>query len=409
MTTKRVSMNKLHDILRLRFETGLSGRQIARCVNLSVGVVSKYLQRFDASDLSWPLPDDITQQALALRLQPPKQYNSERALVEPDFAEVERELRRKGMTRLLLWQEYAEQHPDNHCSYSHFTVRFKHWRRQQQLSMRQHHVAGEKLFVDYCGPTLEVINPTTGEVRTAQVFVAVLGASSYTYAEATWTQSLPDWIGAHVRAFAFCGGAPSIAVPDNLKSAVQKACRYDPDKNPTYQHLAEHYNVAVIPARPYKPRDKANAEVGVQLVERWIMARLRYQSFYTLAALNAAIRDLLDDLNRRPFKKRPGSRLSLFEQLDKPSLQPLPEHPYAYRHVKKARVHVDYHVAYDGHHYSVPYQLVGEAVMVHAGEHSVAIFHQSKQVALHARVHHANGGHSTAPEHTAAAHRKHLE
>ena len=407
MSTKRVSMQKLKEILRLRFEAGLSGRQVARCTNLSVGVVSKYLRRFGDTELPWPLPDDIGESELAKALRGPEPQRS-LALVEPDFHAIECELRRKGMTRLLLWQEYARDNPERHYSYSRFTVRYKQWRRGQQLSMRQSHLAGERMFVDYCGPTLEVVNPDTGEIRTAQVFVAVLGASSYTFAEATWTQTLPDWIGSHVRAFEFFGGTPAIVVPDNLKSAVSKACRYDPDLNPTYQQMAEHYGVAVIPARPYKPRDKAKAESGVQLVERWIMMRLRHRSFYTLAALNAAIRELLADLNNRTFKKRPGTRRSQFEQIDRPALHALPEAAYAYRHVKKARVHVDYHVSYEGHHYSVPYQLARQEVMVHAGERTVAIFHQGKQVAVHPRAYHA-GGHSTDPEHMAAAHRKHGE
>jgi transposase len=274
--------------------------------------------------------------------------------------------------------------------------------------MRQHHRPGEKLFVDYCGMTLPIVNPDTGEIREAQVFVAVLGASSYTYAEATWSQQLPDWIGSHVRAFQFYGGLPDIIVPDNLKSAVTKACRYDPDLNPTYQQMAEYYGVAVVPARPYKPKDKAKAEVGVQLVERWIMARLRHQTFFTLAAVNLAIRSLLDDLNHRPFKKRPGSRQSQFEQLDQPTLKPLPEAPYPVRHVKKARVHLDYHLEYDGHYYSVPYQLVKEEVMVHAAENTIAVFYQGKQVALHPRSS-RHGGHTTDPNHMAKAHRKHLE
>jgi len=285
-------------------------------------------------------------------------------------------------------------------------VLFKRWRRKQQLSMRQQHLAGEKLFVDYCGPTMSVVNPDTGEIRQAQVFVAVLGASSYTYAEATWSQSLPDWLGSHARAFAFYGGVPEVVVPDNLKSAVSKACRYDPDINPSYQQLAEHYSVAVLPARPYKPKDKSKAEVGVQLVERWIMMRLRKQTFFTLASLNLAIKELLVELNDRPFKKRPGSRLSQFKQLDQPALKPLPTSAYEYRHVKKARVHLDYHVEYEGHYYSVPYQLVKEEVMVHAGDNTVEIFYQGRQVSVHVRSH-RTGAHSTHAEHMAKAHRKH--
>jgi len=398
-------MNKLKEMLRMRYEAQLSLRQIALCLSLSIGVISKYLKRADGAGIGWPLPEGMSDSALALLLQPAKKSVVSLAMAEPDFPDIAQELTQKGMTRLLLWQEYAQAHPDNHYSYSRFTVLFKHWRKSQQLSMRQTHRIAEKLFVDYCGPTLTVVNPDTGEARNAQVFVAVLGASSYTYAEATWSQSLPDWIGSHVRAFAFYGGLPEIVVPDNLKSAVSKACRYDPDLNPTYQQMAEYYGVAVIPARPYKPKDKAKAEVGVQIVERWIMMRLRKLTFYTLASINIAIRSLLDELNGRPFKKKPGSRLSQFEALDKPALKALPSEPYRYRHIKKARVHLDYHIEYNRHYYSVPYQLVKEEVMVHAGETSVAIFHQGKQVALHPRAHH-QGGHTTDASHMAKAHQK---
>ena len=408
MTTKRITMNKLKEILRLKYEAQLSLRQIGDSLSLSIGVISKYLQRAEAAGLCWPLPEGVSESELERRLQPGRIRSTSADLAEPDFVEMEHELKQKGMTRQLLWEEYAQSHPDNHYSYSRFTVLFKRWRQKQQLCMRQQHRVGEKLFVDYCGPTLPVVNPDTGEIRDAQVFVAVLGASSYTFAEATWSQSLPDWVGSHVRAFAFFGGLPEVVVPDNLKSAVSKTCRYDPDLNPTYQQMAQHYGVAVVPARPYKPKDKSKAEVGVQIVERWIMMRLRHQTFHTLATLNQAIAHLLDDLNRRPFKKRPGSRLTQFEQLDKPALKPLPSTAYQYRHIKKARVHLDYHVEYQSHYYSVPYQLVKQEVMVHAGETTLAIFHQGRQVALHPRAHHT-GGHTTDPEHMAKAHRKHQQ
>ena len=266
-------MQKIKDILRLKYSAQLSVRQIALGLALSVGVVSKYLNRAKSLGWEWPLPAELSDAELATHLQPGRSIDPAQGATEPDFAVVQTELKTKG----------------------------------QQLSMRQVHRAGEKLFIDYCGPTLSVVNPSTGEVRSAQVFVAVLGASSYTYAEATWSQTLPDWIGSHVRALAFFGGTPQVLVPDNLKSAVTKACRYDPYLNPAYQQMAEHYGVAVIPARPYKPKDKAKVEVGVQVVERWIMMRLRQQTFFTLAALNQVIRLLLEDLNQRPFKKRPGS------------------------------------------------------------------------------------------------------
>ena len=401
-------MIKLKEILRLKYEAQLSLRQIALCLSLSIGVISKYLKRAEAAGVSWPLPEGMTDTELEAHLQPRRNRNAVLSTAEPDFAAIEQELKQKGMTRQLLWEEYAQAYPDNHYSYSRFAVLFRRWRSKQKLSMRQQHRVGEKLFVDYCGLTMPVINPDTGEVREAQVFVAVLGASSYTYAEATWSQSLPDWIGSHVRAFEFYGGLPEVVVPDNLKSAVSKACRYDPDLNPTYQQLAEHYGVAIVPARPYKPQDKSKAEVGVQLVERWIMMRLRKQNFYTLASLNQAIKLLLEDLNSRQFKKLPGTRLSQFEQLDKPALKPLPASAYEYRHVKKARVHLDYHVEYERHCYSVPYQLVKEEVVIHAGDTVLSIFHKGIQVAVHPRSHSA-GGHTTDPQHMAKAHRKHQE
>ena len=406
MTTKKVTMQKIKDILRLKYGANLSIRQISRSLNISTGVISKYISRADAAELSWPLPDAMTDLELALVLQPKRVVNSG-VFAEPNFNLMQQDLVQKGMTRQLLWEEYAETHPNNHYSYSRFTVLFKQWRGKLQLSMRQTYLVGEKLFVDYCGPTMNVVNPDTGEFRTAQIFVAVLGASSYTFAEATWSQKLPDWIGSHVRAFNFYGGLPEIVVPDNLKSAVSKACRYDPDLNPTYQQMAEHYDVAVIPARPYKPKDKSKAEVGVQVVERWIMMRLRKQTFFTLVSLNQAIRFLLDDLNTRPFKKRPGSRLSQFECLDKPALKPLPDSDYEYLEIKKVRVYLDYHVEYDDHYYSVPYQLVKQAVMVHAGQTSLTILHQGKQVARHPRV--FSHGHTTDPAHMAKAHLKHQE
>jgi transposase len=318
------------------------------------------------------------------------------------------ELSHKGMTRQLLWEEYAEQQSNNHYSYSRFTVLFSQWRKKQRISMRQTHIAGEKLFVDYAGLTLKIIDSRTGEERPAQVFVSVLGVSSYTYAEVTWTQSLPDWIGSHVGAFEFYGGVAQVVVPDNLKSAVSKACRYDPELNPSYAQLAAYYGVAVIPARPYKPKDKSKAEVGVQIVERWIMMRLRKLQLFSLTEANQAIRTLLDDLNNRPFKQRSGSRRSQFETIDQPALKLLPAAPYSYRHVVKTRAHIDYHVSYDGHHYSVPYKLRGEEVMLHVGEHCIDVFYQGKCVAGHPRSY-GQSGHTTNVAHMPKAHAKHQQ
>ena len=408
MKPKKVTVLKLKDILRLHHEAHLSQRQIARSLKLSVGVISEYLTRARLAGIAWPLPPDVGEDQLVAILQPKRNGAVTALLAEPDFAELSVELSRKGMTRQLLWEEYAERHPKNHYSYSRFTVLYRAWHKKQRISMRQTHRAGEKLFVDYAGLTLKIIDPRSGEERPAQVFVSVLGMSSYTYAEATWTQSLPDWIGSHVRAFEFYGGVPEVVVPDNLKSAVSNACGYDPELNPSYAQLAAYYQTAVIPARPYKPKDKSKAEVGVQIVERWIMMRLRKVQLFSLGEANRAIRVLLDDLNNRPFKQRPGSRRSQFEMIDRPELKPLPHTAYAYRHIVKARAHIDYHVSYDAHHYSLPCRLRGEEVMVHAGEQMIALFYQGKCVAEHPRSRKPSG-HTTNTAHMPKAHAKHQE
>jgi len=396
-------MRKIKDILRLRHEAGLPYRGIANALNIGYGTVVDYLNRAQRAGLGWPVPEGLHERDLGRLLFPTQAVTGQRRFAEPDFPEVCRELKRKGVTKLLLWQEYRQRHPDDGYSYAQFCHRYRVWLGCQQRSMRQVHRAGEKLFVDYCGPTLPIVNPDTGEYRQAQVFVAVLGASNYTFACASWSQKQADWLNAHVKAFEFFGGVPELVVPDNLKSAVRKTHRYEPDINPSYQQLASHYQCVIVPARPYKPRDKAKAEVAVQIVERWIMARLRHQSFFTLASLNQAIRVLLDDLNQRPFKKLPGTRLSQFEQLDKPVLRPLPSQPYQYADIKQARVHIDYHIEYDKHYYSVPHPLVKQAVEVHATDSVVAICHQGQRVASHPRSY-RQGAHSTCQEHMPQAH-----
>ncbi|MDQ3253595.1 MAG: IS21 family transposase [Acidobacteriota bacterium] len=257
--------------------------------------------------------------------------------------------KRQGVTRQLLWEEYAATHPAASYSYPQFCVLYREWRQHLKLSMRQTHVAGEKLFLDYCGPTVPVLDPTTGQLRDAQVYVAVMGASNYTFAEATWTQSLSDWTSSTARALTFFGGVPRLLIPDNLKAAVTKACRYEPTINQTYADLAAHYGCAVLPTRPYKPKDKAKVEVGVQVVERWIIARLRHETFCSLLSLNIAIRRLLESLNTRPFKRLPGTRHSQFELLDSPALAALPPQPYEYAEWKRARVNIDYHVEVERH------------------------------------------------------------
>lgn len=404
MARKRLSMRKIKDILRLRYEAGLGCRGIALALNIGYGTVVDYLNRAKQAGLSWPVPPELDERDLGRLLFPTQPRTGQRRFFEPDFPSIHQELPGKGITKLLLWQEYRQQHPDDGYSYAQFCHRYKVWLGHQQRSMRQIHPAGEKLFIDYCGPTMTVVNPDTGECRQAQIFVAVLGASNYTFACASWSQNQADWLNAHVQAFSFFGGVPQLLVPDNLKSAVRKTHRYDPDINLSYQQLAAHYQTAIMPARPYKPKDKAKAEVAVQIVERWIMARLRHQTFFTLASLNQAIRLLLVDLNQRPFKKLPGTRHSQFEQLDKPALRPLPAQPYQYTEIKQARVHIDYHIEYDKHYYSVPHHLVKQAVEVQASETTVVIYSQGRRVASHPRSY-RKGSHSTCTEHMPQAHR----
>lgn len=299
-------------------------------------------------------------------------------------------------------------HPEDGLAYSQFCERYQAYRRHLDLSLRQVHRAGEKAFVDYCGQMVPVTDPVTGLIQEAQIFVAVLGASNYTFAEATWSQQLRDWTASHERAFEAFGGTPQIVVPDNLKSGVNRPCRYEPELNPTYRDLAEHYGVAVIPARVRRPKDKAKAEAGVLLVERWILACLRHRQFFSLDELNAVIAELLVQLNERPFRKLPGSRRSRFEDLDRPALRPLPATRYEFGEWSKARVGLDYHVEADGHSYSVPYQLVGQVLDLRRTDTLVEGFHRSRRVACHRRSFEA-GAATTLREHMPRAHREYLD
>jgi transposase len=369
--------------------------------------VADYLLRFEAAGLAWPAAAALDDATLEHKLFAPASPAPSAQRAVPDWRHVHQELRRKSVTLTLLWHEYKAAHPEG-FQYSWFCDQYRAWSARLDVVMRQEHRAGEKLFVDYAGQTVEVVDRRTGEIRSAQIFVAVLGASSYTYAEATWTQQLPDWIGSHVRAFEFLGGVSELLVPDNLRSGVAKAHRYEPDLNPTYADLASHYGVVVLPARVRKPRDKAKAEAGVLLVERWILAVLRHRTFFSLAELNREIARHLERLNARPFKKLPGSRRALFEQLDRPALRPLPAQPFAFAEWKQVRVNIDYHVEIDGHYYSVPYQLVRKALEARYSERTVEVFHQGRRVASHPRSH-LKGRHTTLPEHMPAAHRSYAE
>ncbi len=403
-------MRKLKELMRLKFEARLSHRQIGRSLSISPGTVSDYVRKVQAQGLSWPLPPGTGDEELERRIfSPPAIRGYSATKREPDFPAMHQELKRKGVTLSLLWEEYREGlGVEELYSYSQFCARYRTWRRRLKRSMRQVHLAGEKVFVDYAGPKVELIDPTTGEVREANLFVAVLGASSYTYAEASWTQTLPDWCRSHARAFAFFGGVPALAIPDNLRSGVSKACRYEPELNPTYAQMAAYFGVAVLPARPRRAKDKAKAEVGVQVVERWILARLRHHTFFSLTELNAAIRELLEVLNARPFKRLPGSRREAFERLDRPALRPLPAVPYLYTEVKKATVYIDYHIELDGHYYSVPHSLVGQKVESHASAATVSFVHRGNVVACHVRST-VRGKFTTNPAHMPRSHREHAQ
>jgi len=407
MPAERVTMRKIKDILRLTWACGLSYRQVAASCGVARSTVAETVYRAKAAGLAWPLPEDLDDAHLEARLYPVVTPPATIPRVVPDWATLHQELARKGVTLALLWQEYKAQHPDGY-QYSRFCDLYRAWLTTLDRCLRQEHRAGEKLFVDYAGQTAPVQDRRTGEIRQAQIFVAVLGASNYTYAEATWTQALPNWIGAHVRAFAFFGGVPQIVVPDNLRAGVTKACRYEPELNPTYQALAQHYHVAVIPARVRKPRDKAKVEAGVLLVERWILARLRHQSFFGLAELNAAIAACLERLNTRPFKKLPGCRRAQFDTVDHPALQPLPVEPYVYAEWRKARVNIDSHAEIEGHYYSVPSPLVHVQLDVRLTATTVECFHKGQRVASHVRSA-ERGRHTTVVAHLPQAHQRYRE
>lgn len=405
MAAKRLSMRKLKEVLRLR-ALGHSDGSIARSLNIGRSTVRRYRRRAEGVGLSWPEASGLAESELEAKLfPPPEPTDGPRPL--PDWDWVQRELRRDGVTLELLWIEYKAAHPDGY-QYSRFCELYREWRGTLDVVLRQEHGAGEKIFVDYAGQTVPVVNPETGEIRQAQIFVAALGASNFTYAEATWTQSLMDWTASHVRMFEYVGGVAKALVPDNLRAGVARACRYDPDVNPTYQELATHYGTTVLPTRPGEPRDKAKVETSVQIVERWILAPLRNHTFFSLAELNREIRRLLDVLNDRPFQKLEGTRRSLFEAVDRPALGPLPTTRYEFAERKSARVNIDYHVQVEGHLYSVPYQLVRQQVEVRLAAQTIEIFHDGRRVAAHRRSS-RKGTFTTDPSHRPKAHAEHLD
>ena len=396
-------MRKIEEVLRLHHACGRSNREIARAVRASPTTVADYLRRARLAGLTWPLAEGLTELAVEAALFP-VQPACRVKRPEPEWAAVHRQLGRSGVTLDLLWQEYRELRSDGY-QYSAFCEHYRAFAQALPVTLRQSHAPGERLFVDYSGQTVAVIDPGSGEERQAQVFVAVLGASSYPFVEATWTQGLADWIGSHVRCLEFLGGAPELLVPDNLKSGVTHPAFYEPDLNPSYQELAAHYGMAVLPARVRKPRDKAKVEAGVLLAQRWILARLRHQRFFSLEEVNRAIGPLLEDLNRRPFKQLPGSRQSLFETLDRPALKPLPLIRHEFAEWKVATVGSDYHVELERHYYSVPYRYARQKVDVRFTVTTVEVFKNGERIASHPRSA-LKGRHTTVAAHLAPAHQQ---
>jgi transposase len=413
MPAERVTMRRIKELLRLKFEHGLTNRQIARSCDVSRATVADYLFRAARAGLTWPLPEDTDDAGLenllfSVPVRSPDRVEIARAARPlPDLPHIHKELHYPHVTLQLLWEEYRETYPDGY-QYSHFCQLYSKWSRKLDVTLRQEYKAGDKLFVDYAGPTVPIVSRNSGEVRNACLFVAVLGASNYTFAEATSSQEIPSWITSHIRAFNFFGAVPACLVPDNLKSGVTRPCRYEPDLNPAYQEMARHYGTVVMPARVRHPRDKAKVESGVLVAERWILAAIRHQTFFSLAELNDRIRQLLDRLNHRKFRKLDTTRTKLFEELDRPAMRPLPAEPFSWTAIKRARVNIDYHIEIDGHYYSAPYQLVHEEVEAWISASTVEILYKGRRVATHARSS-LRGRHTTIAEHRPAKHQKYLE
>lgn len=396
-------MRRIREILRLRCEAGLTGRAIARALGVSNSTVAGLFARAELAGLTWPLPEGITDSELEERLYRDR-YQAVGDPREPDWARVHEDLRtHKRLSLRQLWIEYREAHPDGY-GYSWFAERYRAWRGRIDVVMRQHHRAGEKLFVDWAGDTLPYVDPQTGEVREAHLFLAVLGFSSYTFAHAYADERTESFLAAHVDAFEHLRGVPELVVPDNLKTGVKRPDRYEAEIAAPYAELAAHYGTVVMPARVGKPRDKAKVEVGVQIAEREILAPLRHRTFFSLAEANAAIAERLRALNERPFAKLPGSRMSTFTEREAPLLHPLPAEPYAHRTRKLATVHIDYHVELEGHYYSVPYHLVREKVELRFDGRTVEVYHEGVRVAVHVRSR-AKGRATTLAEHMPEKHR----
>ena len=406
MDRRKLSVRKTREVLRLSPACGFAKRQIARSLEISHSTVCDMVYRANAAGLDWPGIEAMDDTALDSRLYVVA-AGRPKARPEPDFEMLHSELRRKGVTLQLLWYEYRQAHSDGY-QYSQFCERYRRWQQKLDVVMRQTYRAGEKMFVDYAGQTMRWIDRDTGEVHEAQIFIAVLGAGNYTYAEAQPSQQMECWIGGHCNAFEYFRGVTEVVVPDNIKTGVNRACRYEPDLNVTYHEMATHYGTVIIPARPRKPTDKAKVEEGVLNAERQLMAPLRNHKFFSLEEVNGALQQQLERLNARPFQKLQGSRLSAYEMLDRPALKALPQTRYEIAEWRSAKVNVDYHVEVAHNFYSVPYQLVREQVDVRLTGRVVEVLFKNKRVASHKRSY-GRGVYTTDPAHMPASHAKHLE
>lgn len=410
MAQQRLPMRKIKEVLRLKHECGRSHGEISRACDIAHSTTLEYLRRAVQAGLSWPLPPELTDTELEQRLFPAEALGRDPEIPLPDFQYIYDELRRWrpecALTLLQLWGEYKEANPNGY-QYTQYCEHYRRWLGKLDYVMRQEHRGGEKLFVDYSN-SLSVTDPRTGEKIPTQFFVATWGASNYTYAEATSSQELPNWIASHIRAFGYFGCVPRVLVPDNLKSGVSKACFYDPELNPTYADLAAHYGAVVLPAKARKPRYKATVENGVLVAKRWILAVLRHRTFFSLAELNAAIRELLDKLNAREMRKIKKSRRQVFEEADLPAALKLPVAQYEYAEWKKARVNIDYHIEVERHYYSVPFRLIREQLDVRLTADTVEAFFRGERVAAHARSRAPHKA-STQGAHMPAEHRRHSE
>jgi transposase len=398
-------MRKIRDVLRLT-AGGMSSRKVGSSLGIGATTVIDFLGRARRAGIAWPLPDDLEEEALEARLFPPPTITKDQRPL-PDWPSVHRELKRPGVTLQLLWEEHRGRHPQGY-GYSRFCELYRAWSKRLSPTMRQTHVAGERLFVDYAGTRLQVFDAATGEVLAVELFVAALGASSYTFAEATWTQALPDWIGSHTRAYAFLGGVPAMTVSDNLRSGITKACFYEPSVNRSYAEMAAHYDTAIIPARPRKPRDKAKVEAAVLLATRWIVAKLRNRKFFSIVELNEAICTCVADLNNRVSRYLGASRRALFDDAERSELKPLPAEPYVFAAWKECRVGLDYHVEVEKHYYSVPHTLLREKLWARSTARTVELFHRGKRVAAHVRSS-SNRRHTTVREHMPSSHRRYAD